>query len=149
MTTVIADSRRLVIAADSKFHEEGIEFPTSKLFQIGSSIFGECGETRGIGKFFRWLRGGLQDKDRPKFSGDLDDFCAIELRTDGVYYWDQHLFPTRATQRFLAIGSGGDLAMLACEKFGCSVERAVELAARYDTQSGLPVQVMRLTRRRS
>ena len=146
MTTIIVDRDRGIAVADSKFSEDGISFPTPKLFRIGTSVFGEAGETRGLGKFFAWINAGQPDDERPQFSGQLDDFCAVELSAAGVFYWDRHLYPVPVVGRYYAIGTGGPLAMLCAKEFDYPVERAVRLACRYDPDSQLPIQVMRLRR---
>lgn len=143
MTTIACS--RSVMASDSRFHEEGVCFPCKKLFRVGDSIYGTAGESRGIGKFLKWIENGQKNDDRPEFVGELDEFYVLELNAKGIWYWDKHLFPCEILLPEFAIGSGGDFARAFMDA-GMTPEQAVEkvCANGLDYASFGPVQVERL-----
>lgn len=143
MTTIACNRKEM--AADSRFHEDGISFPCQKVFRIGGSLWGTAGETRGIGKFMRWLNDGQPDDKRPDFVGEMDEFYIIELNANGIFYWDKHLFPTEILLPHFAIGSGGDFARAYLDA-GMTPQQAVDTVCErgLDYASAGPVQVERL-----
>lgn len=144
MTTVIASAKLGMMASDSKFTEDGIQFATQKVYRIGDSLWGEAGETRGIGKFFSWVKGGMQENNRPRFGGELDDFCVLQLNAEGIFYWDRHLYGVKIQEDVYAIGTGAPLALYCVKEQGMSLEQAIKMATKYDENSALPVQSMAL-----
>lgn len=58
----------------------------------------------------RWLQDGRPEDRRPEFSGEMDDFCVLELSPRGIFYWDKHLYPCEILLPHFAVGSGGDFA---------------------------------------
>jgi hypothetical protein len=144
MTTIVCN--KMVMVADSCFHEDGIAFSCVKLHRVGHSIFGLAGETRGEYKFLEWIRGGKRADTRPTFEGDMDEFYALELNSAGIFYWDKHLFGVEAKEPFLAIGSGGDFAR-AFMVMGLSPQQAVQKVCDtgLDYASRGPIQVELLT----
>lgn len=143
MTTIACNREEM--AADSRFHEDGVTFSCMKLYRIGQSVFGIAGETRGEFKFLAWLRAGRPDEARPTFEGEMDEFYALELNASGIFYWDKHLYGVEAVEPCLAIGTGGDFArafMATGMTPGQAVQQVCDRGLDYAT--GGPVHVKHL-----
>lgn len=137
MTTIVASFAEKVIASDSKVSDGDIKWKASKIERIGASLFGAAGDCSEIEKFFKWKRGGR----RPTKMGD--QFVALELNAEGIWYWDKKLEPFPPGAPVHAIGTGAKAA-LAAVLLGCNAERAVEIACEVDDGSGPPVVILAL-----
>jgi hypothetical protein len=108
-------------------------------------LFGFAGETYAEANFLKWVWQGCQ-VDGPIYEAllearnDLDVICVTKreaLVLDGAGAIVIKDAP------FLAIGSGRNCALAAMEA-GCSAERAVEIACKYDPCSDFPVVAEKL-----
>lgn len=110
-------------------------------------IFLGSGHCLTIDKVKQWARAGLHPDHRPDFEellGDrADDFamsCLLISPTgEKVILVDDEMAPTEVLDDIIAVGSGGPLAR-AARAAGAEPEQAVEIAIRYDGNSGGPVR---------
>ena len=135
MTTIVVT--RTAIYADT-FCTYSIPFKRCKIDRIGKSIYGGCGSSADILKFFAWRRGG----DRPEFSDDAS-FDVIELNKQGMFFWDKDLIVIPIEEKIYAIGSGGAFAMGALAA-GADPVKALKIAAKYDPNTRAPFDSMDL-----
>lgn len=91
-------------------------------------------------RFVAWLEAGGDPKEWGEGSPDLR---ALIVRPNGdLFLADDSLhFSGPIDCEFYAIGSGGDYAIGALA-MGATVERAIEIAAQFDPNSGTPVTVL-------
>jgi ATP-dependent protease HslVU (ClpYQ) peptidase subunit len=138
MTTIAASLDFKQIAADCKCSSENPHFEVHKLRELpDGSVIGAAGDWGVILKLYR---GDTLDED-----ADID---VLKISHTGL-----HLFDTRTgvffpiMRRFFAIGSGSEyaIAAMACGK---SPKEAVALAARFDSDTGHPIDVMALKRKK-
>lgn len=141
MTSIAANRREM--AFDSReSDEDGHYWRTSpKVLQIGLALVGCSGDSNQICKFLDWFTD--QKQERP----ELDDMHALALDRDGLWYYVDSTYRSLIKEGFFAIGTGGKFAMGAMAK-GASPREAVKTALRFDSNSGPPVLVLRLPRRK-
>lgn len=147
MTTVVADTRRKLIASDSLITTYGnlTQYRSDKLYRAGGSIFGEAGDVEAGLRFRRWAQDGMPKKDRPRFVGyDQDLFYALELSPDGLWIWDATMVRQSVREEVYAIGSGHKIALYCVNVLKLSVEEAILEAAKIDIHTAGPVQVLEL-----
>ena len=147
MTTIVADVKRGVMAADSRVttFSDLTQYSTEKLYRIGKSIYGEAGDVENSLKFRRWVQDGQLKKGKPSFKYDNDsNFLILELSTDGLWLWDYTVVRQRLTEEVFAIGSGHKIALYAVRVLGKTAEQAIEEAAKIDIHTAPPVQVLKL-----
>jgi ATP-dependent protease HslVU (ClpYQ) peptidase subunit len=141
LTTIVASMKHKLMAADSKCGgEPGIPFRTQKIFRVEEKLIGFAGAAMHAIKFIEWLRHGtpmslVYDKDECTFD-------ALVMDGGFLLYYDNELVPLIVNEPYYAIGSGAAYAIGAMDA-GASPKRAVELAAKRDDNSGLPVITMR------
>ena len=95
-----------------------------------------------MANFYKW-----RDEVTPTLipeEKDRTSHCQFMFIVRGKVLYAASLFATEVLE-FHAIGSGEDLAMGAME-CGVSVKKAVEVACKYNTDCGLPVQYMEIRR---
>lgn len=137
MTTIACDRKSM--AADSRRTRGGFAYTSSpKVRKINGDLVGAAGDVSDIEKFSDWYK--TKENKLPK----LRDMNALVLTKEGVLYevYENGVF-IEVIEPFYAIGSGFELAMAAMEA-GASTKKAVEIACKYDKNSGLPVQVERI-----
>jgi|SRR5882672_28454 len=147
MTTVACNGRE--IAADSKCSSDdgSFAFLSNKLHHFGESIYGEAGGT-GSSKVIKWLSRGATPTDEPAFSKkEGEDFVVLELTAKGMFLLDQALFRFPLKDKFMAIGSGRDVAMYAMKFLGLSPLEAVVAASKIDENTAGPFYSMDLNGR--
>jgi hypothetical protein len=110
----------------------------SKLFMVGGSMFGLCGNASDCAAFRLWQEASA---DKPaKFD---EQVSILEVRGDGtIWIWDKTLVPYQVRAPFFAVGSGSELA-LGAMAVGASAERALEIACEYDNGTKGPVETLR------
>ena len=146
MTTIAAN--REMMAADSLTTIDDTRFQISKrklhrLHQgLGNPehLVAASGQTRHIQRFIEWYSRFRPVDERP----DLDeDFAALALTPEGLYYYDGGAYPFKVEGKYWAIGSGAEFALGAMAA-GANPEQAVHAALRFDVGTGPPVVVERL-----
>ena len=87
--------------------------------------------------FMEWLRKPTEKK--PKLN--KEDFAALVLRKDGIYYYDYSCLATKVELPFYAIGSGALGALCAMER-GATPEEAIQLVAKHSHGTGPEIDVL-------
>lgn len=139
MTTIAADAKRGLMACDSMTSTADSWWPSTKVHRAADALIGGAGEAASIRQFVAWYADG-QRNPRPKIS---DNFCALVMNKEGLFYWASNLVPEPIERGFHAIGSGGNAALGALLA-GASVQKAVHIACQVDTSSGGEVLLHRL-----
>jgi hypothetical protein len=140
MTTVVATHSMLV--SESRVSEGNRHFHGTKLFRVGDSILGLCGDWNAALMFLEWFQSSKKRKDAPEFSED-DSFDALEVSPEGLFAWDHHCRRVEILSPHYSIGSGS-LAALAALHLGTTPEQAVEAACAVDMYSSGPLQTLHL-----
>ena len=155
MTTIVVDARKGTAVADNQAVTNGMEMmiPCTKLHRVErgewkGAIYGYSGHEGPGEAVFEWLEQRRQDDGEPlELDHDLEeDFEALLLHDDGIFYIDRWLLPTEVDVEFYATGSGAPFAMGAMLA-GASAQKAVKIACDCDPNSGAmgrPLQVMKL-----
>lgn len=139
MTTIAADARKGLMACDSMTSTGDSWWPSTKVHRVADALIGGAGEAASIRQFASWYADG-QRSPKPKIG---DNFCALVLSREGLFYWASNLVPEPIERGFHAIGSGGNAALGALLA-GAQVKRAVEIATEVDTSSGGEVVLHKL-----
>lgn len=134
MTTVAADARTGVMAADTAVTDGEIRTRMRKIERVGDSLVGVAGDVSEIEKWLKWFRGGRRG------TGPKTATCAaLVLDKKGI----THYLGTKemsVAQDYMAIGTGA-MAALAVLHAGLDCQRAVEIACEIDAQSCAPIQL--------
>lgn len=145
MTTIVADVRRGIVAADSLIttYSSLTAYRTAKLFRHNGSIYGGAGDVAAGYKFQRWVLDGMPKRERPKFH-DLaeDDFTVLELCKDGLFMWDTSIVREPVSEDVYAVGSGSKIALYCIKVREMSAEDAILEAAKVDLHTAGPVQTL-------
>jgi hypothetical protein len=137
MTTVICDRRGM--AADMRICGN-ITFKSPKIHRVNGALIGFCGDAEQALKFIEWRR---NSDLRPTFN-ESGSFEALELSADGrLTLWGTELVGTPVLDDFYAIGSGA-MCALAAMAMGAGLKRAIQIASRFDPNTGPDVQTMNL-----
>lgn len=150
MTTIAANHE--CMAADTRVSVEdtGLSYPASKIFRIGSSLFGTAGHGTMCLVMIEWLKTPQRNRDR--LYKQWADYCReeiwlLELNPTGLYLWDGWGVPERVLRKSFAIGSGAKAALALLDR-NDSPEEAVKGASNHDIYTASPVQVEHLNPRK-
>ena len=109
-------------------------------------MFFESGHLRPIELALQWAEYEWSADERSEewdeIARDTEKyaFACVLVGEDGVVqYLDEELAPIRVYDKYITLGTGGAYARGAMDA-GASVEDAVEIAIRYDGNSGGPIQ---------
>lgn len=95
----------------------------------------------------RWIDRGMKDADNPfgKLNGAKDGSHYLLVNEKGVpfMFTSPWLRPFRVTEKLIALGSGGDLALGAMAA-GAPARKAVSIACRFDPDCGMGIDVVRV-----
>lgn len=133
MTTIVGTAQMLV--ADSRVSDSDQTWSVEKVERIGAGLYATAGGAADGERFYSWIRRGKRGK-KPEIG---EDFFAFALIADGLFLYDQGLYPMRLANEH-AIGSGAKAARGALMA-GATPERAVEIACDIDAGSSRPVRV--------
>jgi ATP-dependent protease HslVU (ClpYQ) peptidase subunit len=136
MTTVAWDGRTM--AADRQLTLGGTALPLKKIFQCGNDFIGCCGSVQESMLFLSWYKDGRDPASKPKLD---DGFSAMVIQAGECMRYENLLMPYLINMPFWASGSGADYALGAMAA-GKSAQEAVEIAIRFDTSSGLGIDVL-------
>lgn len=137
MTTIIAT--RAALYADSLCNYT-VPFKIKKAVRVGASIYAAAGDDMdSFIKFLAWMGG---ETPKPKLPSD-ETFDALEVSKGGIYLWSRQLTRTRVNEKCYAIGSGSQYAIGALDA-GATPEKALAIAAKRDSSTRLPMQVLRI-----
>lgn len=149
MTTCVFDVKTKTIAVDSRNTDSsGRVFLCDKIERLpGGRFFLGAGHLLTIAKVRGWALTNFAEEMRPDFEelfGErADDFSmsCLVISPDGteVTLIDDEMTPQPVLDDYVTIGSGGSVALGALAA-GATPEQAVEIAIRYDGNSGGPVK---------
>ena len=145
MTTICADARVGLMAADSRVSWGNIPSVTRKIHRIGNTLIGTAGSDENGRIFADWYAKGAKRNDEPTFDvgeNGEEDFEALILDKSGLF-WCSSKCVLVPVENIWAIGSGMQVA-LALLRSGRSPSEAVEAAITVDMGSGPPVVEERL-----
>lgn len=147
MTTVAWDGTTM--AADSLGNFCGRRVQVWKVRRVylpgppGSFVLVGYAGNEAVGEaMIEWIAGGRDASQRPRLQDEDAMSChVLEVDPHGTCWLHTKGGRSRITDRFLAVGSGSDYATAAMA-LGKTAEEAVELAIRFDVNSGGPVQTV-------
>lgn len=139
MTTIVGDSRRKILVADSQFSddESGIKYFEEKVFEIDGGWLGVAGNYVDAEKVIEYL--SKKSKTPPKLKGDS---TFLKLTHEGLFSCGSDLEWERV-RTYMTIGSGA-MAAETCMRMGLSAEEAVSWACNVDAMSHDPIRVYEL-----
>lgn len=151
MTTLLYDRTIKTIGVDSRNTDSaGQAFTCKKIEKLGNgNFFLGAGHLLTIGATQRWAETGFKEEDRPEygvmFDTDLRDdytFSCLVISPDGERTWliDDEMEPIEIFDDIIGLGSGGGYAA-AARMAGASIEDAIDIAIKKDSNSGGPVVV--------
>jgi ATP-dependent protease HslVU (ClpYQ) peptidase subunit len=148
VTTIAArvGERETVLAADTQITcGDGSKMSTRKIHAMpDGSLVAFCGDSRYINRVRRWLARGAPRKGRPRI--DADEFDMLVVKPDGSLWGTNDALDLEPIEEpFFSIGSGRGYAMGAMAR-GATPKQAVRIAARYDINTGVPIDEERVTR---
>lgn len=113
--------------------------------QPNGGLVGVTTNIPGLGEaFMEWICDETGEVDEPVGEVRLTALC-VEPNGE-VFYYNDGLLPSGPIDApFFAIGSGGDPAMGALH-MGATIEQAIEIAAKCDVWTDLPVKTLTLQR---
>lgn len=138
MTTIAASFEDRLLVTDSSISDGDAVWSAQKAEIYNGRIYATAGDAADTEKFMAWIKRARRGK-RPTVD---NEFQALALTPEGLFFFDAHLFPSRLIAP-LAIGSGGKAARGAM-RMGATLEKAVEIACEIDLNSRLPLQLYRL-----
>lgn len=148
MTVIAANLKEM--AADTLVTLEGHpHYHTSKIFRLeDGSIIGGAGGGLGLDEMLAWLKAGSIHGNEPDLKG-ADDFFILRLAHDGLWLYADSVYPDRLKEKAFAVGCGCDIA-LHTMRYGKrkSPADAVREVCKINPGCGLPVEVLRLGRKR-
>lgn len=129
MTTIACKGR--CMAADTQITGDGVRLGVAPKIAHGDAfLVAATGKTPLCQAFIRWALGGR--KGEPP---DLDEGDGLIMERPGHFRLYNAIGCVDLEAEIYAMGSGGDFA-LAAMAAGCSAREAVEVAIRFDTNSG-------------
>jgi len=147
MTTIAANLKEM--SGDSRVTIGSIFYHADKIFRIGDSIVGVCGDAGLTTKFLAWFRKECPSDEVSMTLDDEHQFNALVLNARGLFLYSDCSEPDRLHDKFFAIGAGADIA-LAAMVLGKNPTEAVQLACKLNpTNSGLPVKTLTLAPKKS
>lgn len=139
MTTIAANLKEM--AGDSKVTVGAIAYHADKVYRIGDSIIGVCGDANNTTKFLAWFRKECPSDEVAMTLDDDHEFGALVLNQRGLFYYSDCVEPDRLQDKYFAIGAGADIALTAMH-LGKSPTEAVQLACKLNVHSGPPVKTL-------
>ena len=145
MTTIVAN--RECMAADRFVTYTPSYNGDCKIWVARASIWGAAGPTwKGLA-FKAWTLGKGK---RPEFDGGEDGeeenevkLEVLQLSEDGLFLWVNGDLPDPVSEPFYSIGSGAGYAIGALS-MQASLEQSIEVAAKWDSGTRLPIDMIAL-----
>lgn len=103
-----------MMAADSRITGGGPYAQTEKIYRVGNSILGMCGDAMMARYFIEWFKSPRRSPNvLHKALGDYErsEILVMELNPGGIFLWDGWGVPLRIKERAYAIGSGSPAAL--------------------------------------
>lgn len=135
MTTIVANLE--CMAADQRITSGGPVCHSRKLFRIGASVFGYCGDAYLAQHVIRWLASQRHPAQLYKLipESHRDDIDVLELSPEGLALWNGWGVRMDLLDTSYAVGSGAMSALQAL-RLGKSPLEAVALTFPLDEASG-------------
>lgn len=145
MTTICCSRSHGEMAGDSRANLEYnfTHFPAKKVEKIGDVLVGASGRAIDCTAFMTWIWNGPDPENKPLLDSEDNGFQGLMLSHDGIFYFERDLCAMRVDRDFHAIGTGSQAA-LAALMLGKPPRRAVEIAAKIDSNTGAPFTVISL-----
>lgn len=139
MTTILADHRLGLMAADSAVSTGEAVARMRKVWRINGVLVGLAGDVTQFEDFLAWYRSGFVET-----RGPVSGVSALELSDSGlVYFAGNKRAPVQGGRD--AIGSGKVAALSAYEALGhTNPGKAVRIVCKHDGSSRAPVRVYKL-----
>lgn len=141
MTTAVW---RAGVVASDRLLDDHME--ACKLFRLksGDVLLG-AGNYDDLVEVARWLDAGGKEDTKPEMRSGDDGTDVLIAKPDGSAYWltMPYLRAVRITESYAAVGSGKAYALAAFE-MGARPKRAVQVAMKFDPQTGKGIDVMRV-----
>lgn len=143
MTTILADAKLGVMAADSNEQTDDRCWSTRKVFRVRGALVATAGLSVQGNAFMDWYRAGCPEE--PTF--EFDESQALVLDSRGLWRFDCNSPKLeRVAGGREAIGSGGVAAIAAYEAMGWkNPKKAVSIACKHDPGSRPPVRLYRVS----
>ena len=147
MTTIVCNLEGM--AGDTRVSTEGgAFFHSSKIFRIGNSLFGLCGDAVMGLVMVEWLKTAQRSRNAlyKQWTENTERYACelLELRAEpygaSLHIWDGWGVPMKLNEKRWAIGSG-QVGALAALDGGADLQEAIKRAANYDQYSGAPIQL--------
>ena len=154
MTTIAYDRVTRTIGADSRNTDNtGQVFLCNKIERLSDGrYFLGSGHGLTISKVKQWAEGEFREANRPDFdelfnedTADNFSMSCLIISEDGdtVILVDAEMVPLEVLDEYLGVGSGGASARAALAA-GADMLKAIEIAIKYDGNSGGPVCIRRI-----
>jgi ATP-dependent protease HslVU (ClpYQ) peptidase subunit len=137
MTTVVCDRNEM--GTDSQASDEVVKSSVVKSWRVRGTIVGVAGTYANAVSFVAWLKKKVQEEPYP----DMEGVCALVLKKDGIWVFDEVITPYKIQDPYAAIGSGAQAA-LAAMSLGCNVRESVGVAKKIDPCTGGRINVKTL-----
>jgi hypothetical protein len=137
VTTIAWDGRQL--AGDRLGNSGGVPIELGKIWDIEGEFVGIAGLYEDGMAFVEWLLAGEDPASKPEVD---ESFRALVVRESGkCFRYESKLYPFEILEPYHALGSGRDFALAALH-YGKSAKEAVELAMKFDLDTGIGVDVL-------
>jgi hypothetical protein len=135
VTTIIATQDGMW--SDSAMATGNIQTQVRKIFRVRGHLIGLAGHSHIGSEFLSKFR---KTNSPARKKEESDEFQALVLFKSGrLLHFDESFGWDEISEPYVAIGSGAPVAITALD-CGASPERAIEIAARRDGDTRLPVQ---------
>lgn len=146
MTTIIAT--REAMGADTLVIVEGqAPYHTRKIISHKGTLYGAAGDGGDCTRMLEWAKRGFDMESKPKFKskpGSDHEAMLLMVNKEGLFMMAaSDLFPEPVDAAFYGIGSGAGAALGAMD-MGADIEKALEIAAKYDSNTGAPYTILKL-----
>lgn len=143
MTVIAWDGRYL--AGDKMTNFGGLHATVTKVHRINGRLVGGCGTQALIREMIDWISGGCDPTRFPAAQRDEDKACSMLVVNAGGVVWQYETtpYPLVLENKFWAVGSGRDFAMMAM-RLGKTAREAVVLTSQMCNDCGNGVDVVEL-----
>jgi ATP-dependent protease HslVU (ClpYQ) peptidase subunit len=142
MTTIIATQDGMW--SDSAMATGNIQTQVRKIFRVRGHLIGLAGHSHIGSEFLAKFR---KSNSPARKREENDEFQAVVLFKDGrLLHFDESFGWDEISEPYIAIGSGAPFAITAMD-CGATPEQAIEIAAKRDGDTRLPVQFESLDER--
>ena len=143
MTTLVWDGTTL--AADKQANVAGMRRQVTKIHKFDNNLVGFSGDYDFAMDMLEWLKSGGEPKTFPETQKKEDTYVNTLWipSPDKIFVFERSPYPIDFSENmFICMGSGRDFAYGAMD-MGADAIRAVEIANKYDTGSGLGIDFLR------